>query len=280
MEIQPSYSLYIHNQLGIAPRPSRLDSAAETIAREHLNNTKSDKELEPPSRILPPENNLPAPANMYAQILVEVEEQTQKELRLKQGPAVLEQRVTPLKETPLVDELYQLFLKNKHIEHPEINEEREVYSQEVSGAEGAQGDQAMAPQIEDLTAVVRNGISIDGLPSMYSNNPDASFGNTLRGDDLYREILDNIHLEERILRPMMPPPEPPEVKGLMEKGLQTNHSELSFAKEYGIEVEKVNEYKENVDPIDTINSEIGGESRQGLLSAKMVLGGNPNVEAA
>ena len=35
--------------------------------------------------------------------------------------------------------MYQLFLNNKHIEHPELNEEREVYNQEVAGAEGAKG---------------------------------------------------------------------------------------------------------------------------------------------
>ena len=89
-----------------------------------------------------------------------------------------------------------------------LNEEREVYNQEVAGAEGAKGDITLAPQYEDLTGIVRNGVSLDGLPSMYSNNPDFSLGTSLRGDDLYKEILDNIHLEERVLNGMMAPISP------------------------------------------------------------------------
>ena len=135
-----------------------------------------------------------------------------------------------------------------------------------------------APQYEDLTGMVRNGVSLDGLPSVYSNNPDFSLGTSLRGDDLYREILDNIHLDERTLHGMMAPPPPETMQFHLEKGAQVDSESLRFAQEYGVEIEDVRNYKENADPIDVIRSETGGESREGLLSAKLLLGGNPNVE--
>ena len=56
-----------------------------------------------------PKDNSPVPANLYAKILEDIEKQNQKEARLQQGPSLLEERYTPLKDTPLVDEMYQLF---------------------------------------------------------------------------------------------------------------------------------------------------------------------------
>ena len=291
MEIQSVSTVFTDIQIGKDPKsfgrsipsefskPSRLEVVAENIAEQGINNQRTKNELTPPPRTQAPDNNTPVPANLYAKILEDVEKQNQKEARLQQGPSLLNERFTPLKDTPLVDEMYQLFLKNEHIEHPELNEEREVYTQEVAGAEGAQGDITLAPQLEDLTGIVRNGVSLDGLPSMYSNNPDFSLGSSLRGDDLYKEILDNIHLEDRVLHGMMAPESPEIVQLQLEKGSQVDSDAMRFAYEYGLEFEEVSRFKEDSIPRSPVQNETGGESREGLLSAKMILNGDPNTEA-
>ena len=291
MEIQSVSTVFTDVQIGKDPKsfgrsipsefskPSRLEVVAENIAEQGINNQRTKNELTPPPRIQAPKDNSPVPANLYAKILEDIERQNQKEARLQQGPSLLEERYTPLKDTPLVDEMYQLFLNNKHIEHPELNEEREVYNQEIAGAEGAKGDITLAPQYEDLTGIVRNGVSLDGLPSMYSNNPDFSLGTSLRGDDLYKEILDNIHLEERVLNGMMAPVSPEVTQFHLEKGAQVNPAEMQFAYEYGLEFEEVSRFKEESIPRSPVRNETGGESREGLLSAKMILNGDPNTEA-
>ena len=278
MEIQQVNTRLTDFQIAANPKPSRLEFAAEMIAEQGINNQKSIKELTPPPRFTPPQENNPVPANLYAKLLVDAEEQYKKEIRLQQGPALLEERYTPLRDTPLVDEMYQLFLSNQHIDLPQLNKARETYYQEVVGAEGAQGDMAMAPEYEDMDGILRNGISLDGLPSAYSVNPDFSMGVSVRGDDLYREILDNIHLDERTLKGMLAPPTPDPMTFHLEKGAQVSSEILTFSREYGVEIEGIEKYKEKASPVEPIRSEAGGESREGLLSAKMILGGNPNSE--
>ena len=95
---------------------------------------------------------------------------------------------------------------------------------------------------------------------MYSNNPDFSLGTSLRGDDLYKEILDNIHLEERVLNGMMAPASPEVTQFHLEKGAQVNPTEMQFAYEYGLNLKSSLGRFHSRSPV---RNETGGESREG-----------------
>ena len=235
-----------------------LDTASSIRSRQQLDSRAAqgiqveDKGIAPEQilkkrqEIARPEDR-PIPRNQYAQLLSELrahnERRDQEEIRLKLGQAYKDLPDVALKEKPVSDDLYQLFLENKHVEHEGLNKEREDQVELVAGSIGAQGDLSMAANYEDAPEIIRGGrpeitndysaqtqASKDELKTVTMeqiNQQELSGVHTnLRSDDLYRVVMSNRHLSpadqlkpenaystEAFFSPDAPPPPPPAMIG-------------------------------------------------------------------
>ena len=185
-----------------------LDTSSRLRAEQTLDNRKAAERIQAQRR--------PIPDEPYAKTIIEqqkvVRAEEQKQLRLKTGQAYEDLPKIALQEKPVIDDLYQLFLENKHVEHPELDEDRKVLRDEVIGLNGVDGDLTMAPDNDDIRPFI-----IGGRPEIENDygqqlinekarmqNPTAEEVNiqelrgktyNLRSDDLYQVVASNRHLD-------------------------------------------------------------------------------------
>jgi hypothetical protein len=243
-------------------RPQQLDARSAQGARGAEDKGAAPEQTFKKRQELARPEDRPIPRNEYAQLLSELrannERRDQEEIRLKVGQAYKDLPEVALKEKPVADDLYQLFLENKHVEHKGLNREREDQVERAAGSIGAQGDLSMAANYEDAPAIIRGGrpeITNDysaqteagkeelRTVTMEQINQQALSGiqANLRSDDLYQVVMSNRHLSpgdqlksehvystEAFFSPDVPPALPPTMIGDPngDPGLKRENEEL------------------------------------------------------
>ena len=155
MRVAPVQPIYVMRNVPDSYKSSEaqlgtLDISSRLRAEQTIDNRDSRAKARPEER--------PIPDEPFAKAIIEAEKvqyaEEQKQIRLKTGPIYEGLPKVALREEPLVDDLYQLFLENKHIEHPELNEDRIDMRERVIGLNGAGGDLSMAPTNDDIRPLI------------------------------------------------------------------------------------------------------------------------------